>query len=306
MERNVIRFDPLSDSVFSCIFADESTKIAMLEIINAVLTDAGDAPVRAITKMDSQYSLIAEHIGVKGGRLDVRAVAEDGELFDIEVQLRGQAAMNDRSWFYGSKLMSDAFREGEEYRRIPRVRVINLLDFVLREAHDDYLQPIGVMYRKRPEIASDAFRIYNIELPKFRAKYHTLESVKGNPLAQWLYLLEQGYKDEREMEVLTEMTEGMKAFAKKYNRSLDDPKLRGLYELDMSARRDRASELSTARQEGMEAGRTEGIREGRREAQVEMIRGWLKRGFTEEQIAALMDDPQDVAELIADARGEIM
>lgn len=69
------------------------------------------------------------------------------------------------------------------------------------------------------------------------------------------------------MEVLTETTEGMKAFARKYNRSLDAPKLRGLYELDMSAWRDRASERSTARQEGVEAGRLE----GRREAQVEMI-----------------------------------
>ena len=55
------------------------------------------------------------------------------------------------------------------------------------------------------------------------------------------------------MELLTETTEGMKAFARKYNRSLDDPKLRGLYELDMSARRDCASERSTARQEGVEA-----------------------------------------------------
>lgn len=69
------------------------------------------------------------------------------------------------------------------------------------------------------------------------------------------------------MELLTETTEGMKAFARKYNRSLDDPKLRGLYELDMSARRDRASERSPASQEGLEAGSIE----GRREAQVEMI-----------------------------------
>ena len=65
------------------------------------------------------------------------------------------------------------------------------------------------------------------------------------------------------MELLTETTEGMKAFARKYNRSLDDPKLRGLCELDMSTRRDHVSERSTARQEGVEA--------GRREAQVEMI-----------------------------------
>lgn len=105
------RPDPRLDPVFSCMFADESTTISMPEIINAVLTDAGDEPIKRIVQMNSQYDLIAENIGKKNGRLDVRAVAEDGELFDIEVQLRTMSAMNDRAWFYGSRLMSDSFRE---------------------------------------------------------------------------------------------------------------------------------------------------------------------------------------------------
>lgn len=269
--------DPLSDSVFSCIFSDESTTIAMLEIINAVLTDAGDEPIRAITKMDSQYSVLGERIGARGGRLDVRAVAEDGTLFDIEVQLGSQLFMNDRSWFYGGRLLSEAFREGDDYRNMPRVRVINLLDFVLRDDHPDYLQPIGVMYKKAPvEVATDAFRIYNIELPKFRSGYQTLESAKDDPLTRWLYLLEEGYKDAREMEVLTNMTEGMRAFAKKYNRSLDDPKLKDLYELDLSARRDQAAIAYTAEAKGRAKGHTEG--------RVEIIRAMLMNGVPAETI----------------------
>ncbi len=306
--------DPLSDSVFSCIFADPSTTVAMLEIINAVLTDAGDEPIQAITEMNSQYSVLGERIGARGGRLDIRAVAEDGALFDIEVQLSGQLYMNDRSWFYGSRLLSEAFREGEDYRNMPRVRVINLLDFVLREDHPDYLQPIGLMYKKAPaSVASDAFRVYNIELPKFRAGYQTLESAKDDPLTRWLYLLEQGYKDENEMEVLTNMTEGMRAFAKKYHRSLDDPKLRDLYELDLSARRDQAAIAQSAeekgrkegRAEGRKEGRAEGRKEGRQEERAEVIRGMLVNGIPVELIYRCVDAPRaEVDELIRRLRAE--
>ena len=50
------------------------------------------------------------------------------------------------------------------------------------------------------------------------------------------------------------MTEGMRAFAKKYNRSLNDPKLRVLYELELSAQRDQKAIAYTERMEGHEEG----------------------------------------------------
>lgn len=80
---------------------------------------------------------------------------------------------------------------------------------------------------------------YNCD--KFRAENDALDAVKADPLKRWLYLFQEAYKDEREMEVLTDMSEGLKVYAKKYNRSIDDPKLRDLYEYEMSARRDEAT-----------------------------------------------------------------
>lgn len=270
-----IKYEPLADSVFNYLFSEKDMIPSMQEIINNVLVKAGDMPIKEISRMDSQYPLLGETVEGRGGRLDIRAIAEDDTLFDIEVQLRRQDFMNDRSWFYGGRMLSEVFAEGDKFQDMPRVRVINLLDFVLRDSHPDYLQPIGILYRKPPtEDATDAFRIYNIELPKFRNECPTMESVMNDPLARWLYLLDRGYKDDREMEVLTDMTEGMRAFAKKYNRSLTDPKLRALYELELSAQRDQASRDYSMKMEGIEEERRRNLAERK-----ESIRSMLADGF---------------------------
>lgn len=236
-----IKLEPLSDSVFSYIFADKDLTVSMQELIDSVLTDAGDPLIGKVKSVQAQYSVQKRMVSTHGGRLDARVEAADGTLFDIEVQIYLEPSMNDRSWFYGSALMSEEFREGQPYHELPRVRVINLLDFVLREEHPDLLQPIGLLYRKEPATATDAFRIYNIELPKFRDTNPTLESVKDDPLLRWLYLLDVGYKNDHELEVLSNMTEGMRAFAKRYKVSLNDPDLRRMYDYEMSAKREQAS-----------------------------------------------------------------
>lgn len=298
MDNEQKRLEPLADSVFNYVFSEPDTILSMQELINNVLIQAGDAPIREISAMNSQYSIIGETVEGRGGRLDIRAVAEDNTLFDIEVQLRRQLFMNDRSWFYGSRMLSEAFREGQDYREMPRVRVINLLDFTLRDSHSDYLQPIGVLYRKPPvEIATDAFRIYNIELPKFRKQYPSLDSVMNDPLARWLYLLDRGYKNDQEMEVLTNMTEGMRAFAKKYNRSLDDPKLRALYELEMSAQRDQKAIAYTERMEGRA--------EGTAAAYSAVVRRALSQNLPMNVIYALVDASRsEVDSIVAKVRAE--
>ena len=258
-----IKYDPLVDSVFNYLFSGKEMNTAMQEFIDSVLTDAGDPLIGQVKAIQTQYDVKKRVFGAHGGRLDVRVEAANGELFDIEVQTYFEPFMNDRAWFYGSSLMSEEFLEGQRYNRVPKVRVINLLDFVLRVNHKDILQPIGLMYRKEPEAATDAFRVYNIELPKFRATNPTLESVKDNPLLRWLYLLDEGYKSDHEMEVLGNMTEGMRDFARRYRFSLDDPDLRRMYEYELSAKRDQASREYYAKEEGRAEGRAEGIAEGR-------------------------------------------
>ena len=275
-----MRLEPLSDTVFNYMFSDSGMKISMQEIINSVLNDAGDAEISEVQEITTQYEVKKRGFGAHGGRVDVRARTADGTLFDIEVQLKAQPAMNARSWFYGSGIMSEEFREGTPYEQVPKVRVINLLDFVLRKSHPDYLQPIKMLYAKQPEEATDVFRIYNIEMPKYRAESPTLESVKDDPLKCWLYMLDKGYESDHEMEVLGQMTEGMQAFAKRYKVSLTDPELKRMYDLEMSAKRDQASAVYNARNEGM----VEGMEKGRTEERRLIVQSMVKNGVPTEII----------------------
>ena len=256
------RLNPLSDAVFSNMFQDMSSAPAMLGFINAVLEAAGDDPIKEIVSIHSQYAVLAERIGAKNGRIDVRADSSDNQIVDTEVQLRAGLDMNERDVFYGGRLLGENFSTGETYQDVPRVRIINILDYVIRKDHEDYLQPIGLGYKKVecPKNtlndnmcfveATDALRIYHIQLPLFRKQFTSLESVKGNPLAIWLYMMDRGYMSESEMEVLAGMTEGMQTFAKRYNLAMNDPRVRELYELDQSARMDEASRIRNAHSAG--------------------------------------------------------
>ncbi len=281
-----IKYNPLNDSVFNYLFSGKEMNIAMQEFIDSVLLDAGDPLIGKVKEIQTQYDVKKRVFGAHGGRLDVRVEAENGELFDIEVQTYAEPSMNDRSWFYGSNLMSEEFLEGQTYNRVPKVRVINLLDFVLRKGHKDFLQPIGLLYRKDPETATDAFRIYNIELPKFRDTSPTLETVKDDPLLRWLYLLNMGYKNDHEMEVLSGMTEGMRKFATRYQFSLNDPDLRRMYEYELSAIRDQQSREQNAEKRG----------EARTYEKV--IRGMLRNGFSSDIIYNCVDAPRSEVDAI--------
>lgn len=82
------------------------------------------------------------------------------------------------------------------------------------------------------------------------------------------------------MDVLTDMTEGLRAFAQKYDRSISDPKLRRLYELDLSARRDERAIVKSARAEGRAEGMAEGEARGEKKTQIETAKRLLQMNMT--------------------------
>ncbi len=80
----------------------------------------------------------------------------------------------------------------------------------------------------------------------FRKEHKTLESVKGDAFLTWLYALDNGYKSEQEMEVLSDMTEGLENFAIRYNYAINDPDLIRRYRFYEDGKRDEATRISVA------------------------------------------------------------
>lgn len=258
------RLNPLADIVFSCMFQDMQGAPAMKELINAVLISAGDEPISEIVDMRSQYPQLAERPDGKVGRLDVKAKTADGELVNTEVQLDSQSYFIEREILYGDKIMLEELKSGESYQNVAKTRVISFMNFVLRKNSPEIVQPIKLMYTRAPmEVATDKFRVYNVELPKFTAEYHSIEAVsgdaeKGNALLQWLYMLTRGYQSEEEMEMLETRNAGMENFTNLYRKANADRKLRDRYEYEMSIRLEENSKMQAAEERGIAQGITQG------------------------------------------------
>ena len=247
IEKKVVRVSPLNAVVFACIFQDvEKAGKAMMEFLNAVLEHVGEEPIVEILDMKSEYAVFGESADQKYGRLDVRVKAESGRLFDIEVQI-DKDFMNERGFFYGGRMGEDEFKPGESYDKLPEVRVINIVDFYVRDDHSNVVEPVVLSYVNNPgEVATEKFKMYHIQLPAFRKEHKTLESVKGDTFNSWLYMFDRGYQDPDEMEVLSGMTEGLKNFAAQYNYAINDPDLIRRYRMFEDGKRDVATKVSVA------------------------------------------------------------
>ena len=74
---------------------------------------------------------------------------------------------------------------------------------------------------------------------------------------------DQGYKDPEEMEALSEMSEGLKNFAKRYNYAINDPELIRRYRMVEDGKRDVATRIAVAEEKAEARGREIGEARGR-------------------------------------------
>ena len=114
-------------------------------------------------------------------------------------------------------------------------------------------------------------------LPAFRKTHKTLQSVQGDTFLTWLYVLDRGYRDTKEMEVLSAMTEGLRNFAARYNYAINDPELIRRYRMVEDGKRDVATRISVAEKRGEER--------GERNAKYEVARNLKEKGIAVEVIS---------------------
>ena len=236
--------NPLSDVVISWLFSstDENMDIAACELINAVLSNAGQPLIKEVVELRSQYGIPGFDPTKKAVRLDVFARSFEGKLISFEVMLGDNRDFNDRTLFNASKLMiQEAYRGAiphidqdnpesndpkvteAHYRRSPQVIMINILRRELKNDHPDFHQPLGFCYLHDGRLASQKILAHNIELAKFLRIEHPDLS---NPLQLWLHSLTSAYKNPATRDEVMAMSPGLHAFLTKYNRADLDSDLR--------------------------------------------------------------------------------
>ena len=196
---------PLADPVVAAIFTNEDAAgLAAQSLVNAVLEIDGDPPMGKIIRLSTQKTV--SNILSRGYRLDIEGLSEK-DLSDIEVQLLPMQMVN-RGFLQAGQLAGANAKRGvtmpELLRKMPRILMINLNWFDIREKHPDFTQPVDLMYRKPDPVskaysaASDRVHIYNVSITKFREKI--LVDLKGKPydpdtprLHYWLWALSESH-----------------------------------------------------------------------------------------------------------------
>ena len=137
----VIRYSPLNNLMFASVFQNKETSgPAMLDLLNSILKEVGEEPVAEILDLQSEFPVTAQIVGTKFGRLDVKVRSTTNRMFNFEVQIK-KMVMNDRDFFYGGKIIGDEFQKGTPYANMPTVRMINIIDFYIREHDTGALTP---------------------------------------------------------------------------------------------------------------------------------------------------------------------
>jgi predicted transposase/invertase (TIGR01784 family) len=258
-------YNPKIDLVFRKLFGSEENADLLLSLLNGVL----DCHPRLTgLTIKNPYSL-STYVGGKSSILDIKAVDEHEDWYDIEMQIGELGYYGKRALYYVSKMYVDQLVEGATYSDLHKTIGIHLLDFdyfnddryrrhfVFKDMEtNEYLEHLSYQ------------QLYFIEMRKFRKEWNEVSTL----LDRWIsffnraqqvdkYALPQQLSDEPSVLKAVETLE----------RISFNPQEREIYEAELKSRLDDLEELRTARDnalnEGEAKGRAEGRAEGRQEGE---------------------------------------
>ncbi len=218
----------------------------------------------------------------KLGRLDIKATINNKKVVNIEIQVRDNKDMKQRTEFYGSKLVTEQIGKGENYQEIKPVILINILDYNMLKVPEYCTKTVTVAEKHREyEIIKD-ITYWFIELPKFRKSKPKL----ANELEAWLAIIDD--KDRGLIKMAEEKHKIIKEAKEEVEEILSDAVIRELNEFKQTAIWEENSAKYHAREQGLKEGRREGRKKGRKEGekqqQIKIAKKLLKKGIDIEEV----------------------
>ena len=278
MQRRLL--NPKIDFVFKKIFGSEESPKILIGFLNAVLKPS--IPIVEVEIKNTDIEKV--HIEDKFSRLDVKARTSNKEIINIEIQLKNEYNMIQRSLYYWSKLYEEQLGDGDRYDKLCRTVCINILDFKYLK-NDRFHNGYRLKEIETNEELTDIEEIHFIEIPKLK-KLNSEEEVV-DMLEGWVEFLR-----DPESEVVRKLemsnSEIREAKDKLYKLSMDE-KERELYFLREKSIKDEISALANAEEKGIQIGIEQGIKQGIQEGiqreKIETVLRLKSLGLNIEQIA---------------------
>ena len=227
-----------NDVIFKTFFSRKGNEIFLIDFLEALLK----IKIEEI-QIKEEVNLEKLSIEEKGGRLDLQAKLNDGIVVNIELQIKNNQNIEERTTYYSSKVISRETKRGSDYQKINKVIMINILDYELL-GFDEYISETAIVLNKHREYeVLKGIKWYFIELPKFRKQNPNM----NEKLNQWLVFLDDYNKEA--VKLAEEKNDTLKKARIEMNYLTGDEEVRRLAELREKWEMDRVSEINFAKLE---------------------------------------------------------
>lgn len=247
--------DPKMDFIFKNIFGSENNKEILISFLNATLKSEDKIKSVFIKNGDIEK----EHLSDKFSRLDIKAITDKNEHINIEIQMKNEYNMIQRTLYYWSKLYEGQLKEGDNYSKLSRTICINILNFSYLN-NDKFHSAFRLKDIETNDELTDVQEIHFIEIPKLKDN-----SDEKDMLVAWTEFLKD--PESEKVRTLEMSIEEIRRARQELVRISSDDRQRGLYNMRKKAMLDESDALYNAEQKGKLAGLKEG--------KTEMVKGLL-------------------------------
>jgi hypothetical protein len=206
----------LADPTWGAIFANENVAGNIAEsLTKAVVSDiiGSFGKIRKVVPQ-SRSGLP----GDRGSRVDIEVVTDANEIVIYELQVLYDRAMPKRNILAASHRIFDSVAPGipiaELPERIPKIILINILCYNVRDDNTDIVQPSRTLYTKAPNtVADDTITRFDVQLPRFLKLVEDNKVDYKNALHCWLMLFWKSHELRKKPEEVLRMYPQLKEFA---------------------------------------------------------------------------------------------
>ena len=216
---------------------------------------------------------------MKYGILDLEVELENGEIVNVEMQVKDNKNIEKRTTFYASKKIVEQIEPGQKYGELKKVIVIAILDYSLTNLPEYLIETRRIIKGHEDYELNNEVKYYYIELDKFRKQ----EPDMSVELNQWLAFIDMERGDLLDM--AKKENKEIKEAVEEYEVLTGDEEIKRLAEIRLMSKLEENSALATAREkgteEGLRQGREEGLQRGREEGLQKGKEEGLQRGREE-------------------------
>jgi len=284
MEQNEL-MNPKIDFVFKLLFGNEKDTSFLISFLNAALDLSGEKAIKSVIIKNPVNDRQTEDD--KLSIMDVKAETNDETVINIEIQLRDQHNMRERTLYHLSKMIAERLNKGEDYQKIAKTVTINILDFDLLGRETRFHSIFRFQDTVLNDELTDAGEIHFMELPILRCyieqnKEDITNLIGKEKLLDWLLFIDN---PDSEYAKLAENSDEVIGRAKDMLRTLStDEKLREEYLAREKAIMDHYASLKAAEKHGIEIGEARGIEIGKADGiemgKIETAAQMLKDGMS--------------------------